>query len=265
MSSIAVIPARYASTRFRGKPLANQTGKYLIQHVYEQVAKARSIDDVIVATDDRRIVEAVESFGGRSVMTRKDHPSGTDRVAEVAAGLDCEIVLNVQGDEPEIEPEALDRLVALMRQSEHPMATLACSFDALRTQGIEADPGDPNCVKVVCDKGRAIYFSRSVVPYERDADAAYQGPWLHLGTYAYRREFLLKLASLQPTTLERVEALEQLRVLGHGYSIAVQVVERAALGIDTPADYAAFVKRYKGEERHAGTKARRHGRTEPRP
>ena len=244
MSCIAVIPARYESTRFPGKPLADRTGKYLIQHVYEQVAKVASVGDVIVATDDQRIMDAVHSFGGKSVMTRADHVSGTDRVAEVVGSLDCDYVLNVQGDEPEIEPEALESLVSLIQRGEHPMATLACSFGALRQQGIEADPSDPNCVKVVCDRGRAIYFSRSLVPFRRYEESSYGGPWLHLGTYAYRRDFLLRLAELEPTTLERVEALEQLRALGHGYSIAVQIVERAAAGIDTPDDYAAFVGRW---------------------
>jgi 3-deoxy-manno-octulosonate cytidylyltransferase (CMP-KDO synthetase) len=261
MNVAAVIPARYASTRFPGKPLANETGKYLIQHVYEQVSRARSIAQVIVATDDERIRRAVQSFGGRAVMTRADHPSGTDRVAEVAAGLDAEIIVNVQGDEPEIEPGNIDKLVRLLADdAEVVIGTLACSFPA------GADPRDPNAVKVVLDgRGRALYFSRALVPYPRDSGGAATvaqppsavcgtgvspvssgvgGPWLlHLGIYAYRRDFLLRLAKLPPTPLEQVEKLEQLRALENGYAIAIAVVERSAVGIDTPADYAAFVER----------------------
>ena len=240
-----MIPARYASTRFPGKPLARETGKFLIQHVYEQVAAAPGIERVIVATDDQRILEAVESFQGCCVMTRADHPSGTDRVAEVARSLECDIVVNVQGDEPEIEPEAIGKLISLLGDGAYPMATLACSFAALGRQGMVADPKDPDCVKVVCSRGRALYFSRGVVPFARHADAGYEGPYLHLGMYAYRREFLLTLAGLDPTPLVRLEGLEQLRVLEHGFAMAVGTVQRAAVGIDTPADYAAFVKRYK--------------------
>lgn len=243
MGGIAIIPARYASTRFPGKPLAKETGRFLIQHVCEQVACARRVDRVIVATDDRRIAEAVESFGGEWVMTRADHPSGTDRVAEVARTLDCEIVVNVQGDEPEIEPAAVDRLVAMVADGPHPMATLACPFAALKRCGVDADPGDPDCVKVAVASGRALYFSRSVIPFPRNDGPGDYAPLLHLGVYAYRRDFLLQLAAWEPTPLERVEGLEQLRVLEHGHTIAVGVVERAAIGIDTPADYAAFVKR----------------------
>lgn len=244
MSVIAVIPARYASTRFGGKVLAKQTGKYLIQHVFERVVQAPSIDRVIIATDDARVQEAARSFGADCEMTRPDHPSGTDRVAEVAQAIECDIVVNVQGDEPEIEPDAIETLISVLRGSDHPMATLACSFAALGRQGLSADPDDPNCVKVVCSGGRALYFSRSNVPYPRIDGVDEAGPYLHLGTYAYRREFLLKLAQLEPTPLERAEALEQLRVIEHGYTIAVAIVERASVGIDTPEDYAAFVKRY---------------------
>ena len=245
MTAIAVIPARYASTRFPGKPLAKQTGRFLIQHVCEQVARARLVERIIVATDDRRIADAVRSFGGEAVMTRADHPSGTDRVAEVAAGIDCDLVLNVQGDEPEIEPVSLDRLVALLAEDEAcPVATLACPF--ARIDG--ADPADPAAVKVVLDRrGRALCFSRSLIPYRQAGAMGPENaarPLLHLGVYAYRREFLLELAGLEPTSLERTERLEQLRVLEHGYPMAVAVVDRAAVGIDTPEDYAAFVKRW---------------------
>lgn len=242
MISVAVIPARYASTRLPGKPLLNRTGKLLIQHVYERVSQARRIRKVIIATDDRRIYQAVESFGGCAVMTREDHQSGTDRVAEVAAGLDADIVVNVQGDEPEIEPANIDKLVDLLADNRDcEMATLACPFPQ------NADPADPNAVKVVLDSaGRAIYFSRSPIPYPRDGKSLleHRGEFLlHIGIYAYRRNFLLQLASWPVGRLERIEKLEQLRVLERRCGIAVGVVDRAAIGIDTPADYEAFVNR----------------------
>jgi 3-deoxy-manno-octulosonate cytidylyltransferase (CMP-KDO synthetase) len=245
VKAVAIIPARYASTRFPGKPLANETGKYLIQHVCEQVARARSIAETIVATDDQRIAEAVQSFGGRAAMTRPEHPSGTDRVAEVAESLEADVIVNVQGDEPEIEPANIDKLVSLLADDPSvQMGTLACPFPA------GADPADPNAVKVVLDRrGRALYFSRSLIPYPQD----HAGPpgatgdpsrWLlHLGIYAYRRAFLLELAQLPPTPLEQRERLEQLRPLEHGHPLAVAIVEKATLGIDTPEDYAAFVQR----------------------
>ncbi len=245
MKTVAIIPARYASVRLPGKALLNRTGKYLVQHVYERVRRAASIDEVIVATDDRRIEAAVASFGGRAVMTRADHPSGTDRIAEVAAALDAEIIVNVQGDEPEIEPASIDRLVALIRDDAGvKMATLACPFPP------DANPADPNAVKVVIDgRGRALYFSRALVPYPHDDRGAFESPgdWLlHLGLYAYRRAFLLELAGLSPTPLEEREKLEQLRALEHSHAIAVAVVEQATVGIDTPEDYAAFVRRQRG-------------------
>ncbi len=242
MTSVAVIPARYASTRLPGKPLLNRTGKFLIQHVYEQVCRARRLSKVIIATDDRRIYEAVESFGGCAAMTSEAHQSGTDRVAEVAAGLCADIIVNVQGDEPEIEPGRIDRLVELLETGRDcDMATLACPFPE------EADPADPNAVKVVVDSdGRAIYFSRSPIPYPRDGKSLLEHRsefLLHIGIYAYRRDFLLRLASWPAGRLERIEKLEQLRVLERGVGIAVGVVERSAVGIDTPGDYEAFVKR----------------------
>lgn len=242
MQAVAIIPARYASTRFPGKPLAKETGKYLIQHVYEQVAQAKRVSAVIVATDDERIAEAVRSFGGRVAMTRSDHPSGTDRVAEVASGLTAEIIVNVQGDEPEIEPDCIDALVSLLAgDGDAAMATLACRFPS------DAEPTGPDAVKVVLDqRGRALYFSRSLVPYPRETGGRVDAPgdWLlHLGIYAYRRSFLLELAKLPPTPLEQREKLEQLRVLEHGHPIAVGLVKKASVGIDTPRDYAAFVRR----------------------
>lgn len=247
MTSMAVIPARFASTRFPGKPLVADTGKCLIQHVYERASRASEVDTVVVATDDERIVAAVNAFGGVAVMTRADHPSGTDRVAEVAARFQCDIIVNVQGDEPEIEPSHIDYLVTrLAEEKTASIATLACPFAVLSG----ADPRDPNTVKVVLDvHGQAIYFSRAMIPYPRThqtTGALHQpSPYLlHLGIYAYRRECLLKLAKLPPTGLERTEMLEQLRWMEHGYEIAVGIVDSASVGIDTPEDYAAFVQRY---------------------
>jgi 3-deoxy-manno-octulosonate cytidylyltransferase (CMP-KDO synthetase) len=242
MDVVAIIPARYGSTRFPGKPLACETGKYLIQHVYEQVTRARRVGRCIVATDDARIEAAVREFGGQVVMTRPDHPTGTDRIAEVVRGLpgaDDDIILNVQGDEPEIEPGYLDRLVErLWRGSaDCPIATLACPFPS------NVDPRDPNCVKVVVDSaGRALYFSRALIPYPRD-DGRRSEYLLHLGVYAYRRSFLLKLAAWKPGVLEQIEKLEQLRVLEGGIALAVEIVEGACVGIDTPQDYKEFVAR----------------------
>ncbi len=250
MDVVAIIPARYGSTRFPGKPLARQTGKFLIQHVYEQVRQARSIRRCLIATDDPRIEAAVREFGGEAAMTRPDHPSGTDRIAEVVrrlGGADDDIILNVQGDEPEIEPAYLDRLAQRLagEAADCPTATLACPFPP------EGDPGDPNCVKVVTNRaGRALYFSRALIPYPRDGDGggARERSLLHLGVYAYRREFLLRLASWEPGALEQVERLEQLRVLERGYAMAVEVVEHASIGIDTPQDYEQFVVRWRQRE-----------------
>lgn len=244
MEIVAVIPARYASTRLPGKPLLSETGRPLIQHVVEAARMARSLDRVIVATDDERIAEAVRQFGGEVRMTRADHPSGTDRIAEVAAGLpEAGIVVNLQGDEPEMSGEALDRVVDLLRRdSQAPMATLATP---IRDERVFLDP---SCVKVVCSaEGRALYFSRSPVPCHRDGlpeSGAVLGH-LHLGLYAYRRDFLLKLAALPPSPLEQSEKLEQLRVLEAGYPIAVGVVEEPSIGIDTPEDYRRFVERWR--------------------
>ena len=248
MKAVAVIPARFASTRFPGKPLAADTGKYLIQHVYERACQASSVDRVIVATDDERIRQAVESFGGEAVMTRADHESGTDRIGEVIAGVECDLVVNLQGDEPEIEPGHVDRLVALLAgDNESGIATLACPFAVLEG----ANPADPNAVKVVLDaRSRALYFSRAMIPHPRihkTTGALHQpAPYLlHLGIYAYRREVLLDLAGLAPTPLERTEKLEQLRWLEHGQRIVVALVDHAAVGVDSPDDYRAFVERHR--------------------
>jgi 3-deoxy-manno-octulosonate cytidylyltransferase (CMP-KDO synthetase) len=244
---VGVIPARFASTRLPGKPLLSDTGRPLIQHVIEAARRAKSLDRIIVATDDRRIAEAVASFGGEAVMTRTDHATGTDRVAEVAAQLrGARIIVNLQGDEPEVSGEALDRVVALLEgDPEAPMATLAT---AIRDEAIYRDPA---CVKVVCSaRGRALYFSRSPIPCHRDglpdpASSPRPIAYLHLGLYAYRREFLLSIGSLPPSPLEAAEKLEQLRVLDAGYPIAVGIVEEASVGIDTPEEYRRFVERWR--------------------
>jgi 3-deoxy-manno-octulosonate cytidylyltransferase (CMP-KDO synthetase) len=250
MQVVAIIPARFGSTRFPGKPLAKQTGKFLIQHVVEQVRAARRVDRCIVATDDQRIVEAVRSFGGEATMTRADHACGTDRIAEVVRGLDGtpdDIILNVQGDEPEIEPAQLDRLVErLAGDGACQVATLACPFPP------GADPRDPNCVKVVCSRqGLALYFSRALIPWLREPAATPDDhDWLlHLGVYAYRRAFLLDFSSWEASPLEQIEQLEQLRVLENGHEMAVTVVAHARAGIDTPADYELFVARHQARVR----------------
>jgi 3-deoxy-manno-octulosonate cytidylyltransferase (CMP-KDO synthetase) len=249
MKAVAVIPARFASTRFPGKPLAADTGQPLIQHVVQRAAGAKHIERVIVATDDQRIFDAVSAFGGEVVMTRSDHPSGTDRIAEVAATLDADLILNVQGDEPEIDPGHLDGLVELMAANpDAEVGTLACPFAVLAG----SDPRDPNAVKVVLDaRGHAIYFSRALIPHPRAFELGSPGlhqpaPYLlHVGVYAYRPAFLTSLAGLAPTALERTEQLEQLRWIEHGKRVVVRVVDSAAKGVDTPEDYQAFVERHK--------------------
>jgi 3-deoxy-manno-octulosonate cytidylyltransferase (CMP-KDO synthetase) len=248
MKTAIVIPARYASSRLPGKPLLRQTGKYLVQHVYERACQAKCAAAVVVATDDSRIVAAVEKFGGRVMLTRRDHPSGTDRVAEVAEKLDADVLINLQGDEPLIEPSSLDLLAELL--ANNPAAEVATLAVPLRG----ADQWQaPNCVKVVCDgAGRALYFSRSPIPFVRDGkpDFAARPPRFlqHLGLYAYRRAFLIRLASLPPAPLEQLEKLEQLRVLAHGHAIQVGVVEQAGLGVDTYEDYERFVMMYRRKE-----------------
>lgn len=249
MKTAIVIPARYGSRRLPGKPLLRQTGKYLVQHVYERACQASRASAVVVATDDPRIVAAVESFGGRVVLTRRDHPSGTDRVAEAARSLDADVIVNLQGDEPLIDPAALDLLPQLLeRNPETDVATLAVPVRSLDQWH------DPNCVKVVCDAaGRALYFSRAPIPFVRDGqpDLAAAPPQflLHLGLYAYRRPFLFGLAAQQPEPLEQLEKLEQLRVLALGRRIHVGVVEHSAAGVDTYEDYQRFVQQYRQEQR----------------
>jgi len=244
LAATVVIPARYASTRFPAKIIASDTGRPLVQHVVDQVRRCTRVREVIVAADDERIAAALRPFETKVVMTSASHQSGTDRIAEVARGLADEVIVNVQGDEPEIEPEVVDGLIERLEGPggrAFDMATAATAFAA------GADVNDPNLVKVVMGvDGRAIYFSRSPIPYRREAaaggNAAY---YLHLGIYAYRREFLLEFAGWRQTPLEVTEKLEQLRALEQGRLIWVMKVQRATHGIDTIEQYAQFVKRYK--------------------
>jgi 3-deoxy-manno-octulosonate cytidylyltransferase (CMP-KDO synthetase) len=240
LTATVVIPARFGSTRFPAKILAADTGKPLVQHVVDQVRQCTMVREVIVATDDDRIAHALRPFDTRCVMTSPQHQSGTDRVAEVARSLADEIVVNVQGDEPEIEPQTIDALIERLESSTDDMATAATAFPKA------ADPADPNLVKVVASlDGRAIYFSRLPIPYRRDSTGTDPPTYyLHLGIYAYRRDFLLKFASWAPTRLETIEKLEQLRALEHGRAIHVLNVPRATHGIDTAGQYADFVKRF---------------------
>jgi 3-deoxy-manno-octulosonate cytidylyltransferase (CMP-KDO synthetase) len=242
MNVLCVIPARYGSKRFPGKPLASDTGRPLIQHVYEAAAAASCVDTVLVATDDDRIRRAVEGFGGRCVMTSADHPCGTNRVAEaVAAFPDAAVVINLQGDEPDLDPALLDRLVEAMEADPSiEAATLAGPLP-------EEEWDDPGAVKVVLDgAGDALYFSRAPIPHARDGEASRRSPRLkHFGIYAYRAEALCDYARMAPSPLERTERLEQLRWLEAGRRMRVLVTDRQPGGVDTPDDYAAFVRRYR--------------------
>lgn len=243
MKIVVCIPARYDSTRFPGKVLAQETGKYLVQHTYEQACKARLPERIIIAADDERIVAAAQTFGAECVLTSASHQSGTDRIAEAVAALDTDIVINVQGDEPDIDPAHIDELAELLvNHPDAPMATLATPLR--QTKQIT----DPNIVKAIVDtKGKAIYFSRCPIPYDRgNAGLGPADQYLrHIGIYAYRKDFLLKLTALPQTPLEKLEKLEQLRVIENGYTILVGIVNDTSEGIDTPEQYAAFVGRYR--------------------
>ncbi len=240
MPAVVIIPARYGSTRFAAKILAAETGRPLVQHVVDQARKCKHVREVIVATDDQRIVDALSPFGTRCAMTSVDHKSGTDRIAEVARQLSDEIIVNVQGDEPEIEPEIIDALIERLEMTCDPMATAATPFPS------GADPSDPNLVKALIGlDGRAIYFSRSPIPFRREpASADNAGYFLHLGIYAFRRSFLAEFVSWPQTPAEKTEKLEQLRAVEHGRPIFVLKVNRATHGVDTAEQYAAFVRRY---------------------
>ncbi len=253
--AIGIIPARMQSSRLPGKMLLSETGKPLIQYSWEAATKAKSLGDVIIATDSEKIAAACEKFGAKVTLTG-DHPSGTDRIAEVVQSLklDAELIINIQGDEPELDSGCIDQLVDAMGKAPHiEMGTLATP---ITSQAMLLDNG---CVKVVCAAdGRGLYFSRHPIPFYRDGEPAdllptagedaqfVQTPWLlHLGIYAYRPEFLLALTQMPPSRLEQLEKLEQLRALEAGASILVEVVSHRSVGIDTAADYAAFIERMK--------------------
>jgi len=241
----AVIPARYGSTRFEGKPLADILGKPMIQYVYEGVRQSKLIDDVIVATDDQRILEAVKSFGGRAVITSPTHFTGTDRVAEVARKLKSEIIVNVQGDEPLISGSFIDKAIRPLVANDHlQMSTLMTRIKEVR------DWLNPHIVKVVVDqKNLALYFSRSPIPFPRDLQIGRlesnpfgtsrplpKRVFKHIGVYVFRRRFLLHFTKMKPTPLEKLEKLEQLRALENGYPIKVTPFDYEPLAVDTPED-----------------------------
>jgi len=253
MKVIVCIPARYESTRFANKVLARDTGKFLIQHTYEQACKAELPDSVLIATDHSAVLEAAKSFGAECIMTSPDCASGTDRIAQAVLKIqNSDIIVNLQADEPEIDPANIDTVAQLLIDNpEAPMATLAAEFQS------EKQISDPNIVKVVVtsDEGRAtsdgpsraIYFSRSVIPYDRNAGGvgSVDQYLRHLGIYAYRKDFLLEFTKLPQGRLEQIEKLEQLRAIENGYAILVAKVKHTCDGIDTPQQYAEFVKRYK--------------------
>jgi 3-deoxy-manno-octulosonate cytidylyltransferase (CMP-KDO synthetase) len=232
---LGVIPARYASSRFPGKALARIDSRTIIEHVYERVSMARYLGTVLIATDDERILEEARRFGARAVMTRADHASGTDRVAEVASAFeDAELVVNIQGDEPLIDPNAIDAAVLpLLDEPSIPMGTLKKRIE------IPREIADPNVVKVVTNRfENAVYFSRAAIPFGRDAaqDTRPVAYYKHVGLYVYRRDFLLRYPDLPVGPLERTEKLEQLRALENGFTIRVVETDYESMGVDTPAD-----------------------------
>lgn len=248
----AIIPARLGSTRLPQKPLLDATGTPLIQHVYEAVKSCGLIDEIIVATDHADIMTCVETFGGRAIMTSSDHATGTDRIWEAAQALNIkpdDIIINVQGDEPEINPDDITTLIKAQQTSGAFMSTLAC-----KTSNITDHPNtlidDPNAVKVVLTKpktsdfAKALYFSRATIPYPRNKTS--HPSYLHIGLYAFTGHSLKTFCNLPKSELEICESLEQLRALENGFDICVAKVSHANSGIDTPQDYAAFVKRYMG-------------------
>lgn len=243
--ALGVIPARYASTRLAGKPLLNETGRPLVVHTLERALEAEKVSRVVVATDDPRILEAVQDRGAMAVMTSPDHTSGTDRVAEVAASAPEEIILNLQGDEPEVDPALLDALVdAMENRPGADWITASVPFQDVR----EAE--SPDAVKVVVDsEGNALYFSRSRIPYPHGEHGAPRvSPRLHVGLYAFRREALLRFTRLRPSALERTEGLEQLRAIENGMTVHVVQWPKGHVGIDTLDDYKRFVKRFREGE-----------------
>lgn len=240
MNCVIVIPSRFASTRLPGKPLLNRTGKFLVQHVFEQACKSKRASNIIIATDDISIKRACVSFGAPVQMTSLDHASGTDRVAEVASRTEGDIFLNLQGDEPMVSPESIDLLFDLLvNNPDVPMATLATPLKSME------EYQSTSVVKVVRDDlQRALYFSRSPIPHIRDSNPDFNDNihyLRHIGLYSYRREFLLSLGKIPVHPLEHLEKLEQLRVIGSGFKLLVGITQDPGIGVDTPEDYDAFV------------------------
>lgn len=243
MEAIVVIPARLQSSRFPEKVLAKRTGKYLIQHVYEQASKASTIDDIIIAADSEKIANACREFGAKVCLTPQELSSGTERIAYLVSNgtVGADIIVNLQADEPMMPPENIDLLVKLLEASDDvPVATLATAFSSIE------EINDPSNVKVVFDKfGFAMYFSRAIIPYPRDGFSSLPTGfryYLHLGLYAYRQDFLLMLPKLPPSPLEQTEKLEQLRILWNGFKIKVGLTDKRSFGVDTPEDYERFVR-----------------------
>jgi len=239
MEAIGVIPARYASTRFEGKVLADLDGKPVIQHVYERAKQAKLLDDLVVACDDERVKKAVLKFGGKAVLTSPDQPTGTDRLTEVVNPIDVKIVVNIQGDEPFIKSTMIDSIV--LELSSNPKIGMATIIKRIEE---EKELDDPNVVKVVVDReGYALYFSRSCIPFVRDRDSFLKNVmtksvtfYKHVGLYGYTKDFLFTFKNLPKTNLEESEKLEQLRAIEHGYRIKTIVTKFDTVGIDTPED-----------------------------
>jgi len=238
---IVVIPARYKSTRFPGKPLAEIQGKPLIYWVYNQAKKIQNVDDVFIATDDERIKETVENFGGKSVMTSERHATGTDRIAEAVEKMDADIIVNIQGDEPLFNSQSVEKAVNVLLNDKDQNISMTTLMTKIQNK---EQYDDPNTVKVVTDKsGFALYFSRSLIPFPREKGIT--NVYKHIGIYGYRKNFLLKYTSMEQTPLEKTESLEQLRIIENGYKIKLIETKRESLSIDTPEDLELLKKQFK--------------------
>ena len=258
MKLAIIIPARFASTRFEGKPLVHICGRPMIQHVYEKAKMADLADLVIVATDDERIIETVRSFDGTAFMTSPSHETGTDRIVEVTKNIDCQWIINLQGDEPLIEPKVIDLLARKMLES--PWENM---FSLMRPVSETTEFLNPNMVKVVTDHmGYALYFSRASIPYPKGKSlqisdssqtpdieqVALENAFIHCGIYGYRKDFLLSIPEMKPSFLERIEGLEQLRILSNGYKIKMVETEYRSIGVDTPDDIGLVEELMKPEQ-----------------
>jgi len=245
LSVVGVIPARYGSSRLPGKPLVDLQGKPLLYHVFQRCLKARSLSRVLIATDDDRIHKAAREFGAEVVMTGREHRSGTDRIAEAVQDIDADLVINIQGDEPLIDFRAIDQVVQLLKEDDAAdMVTLKAPIFS------EEDLLNPNVVKVVTDeRGYALYFSRAPIPFHRAKPQSFDDCYRHIGLYAYRRGFLMQFTKWTPSTLERMEDLEQLRALEHGARIKVGLTGASVFGIDTPEDLERIRKMMEGNSK----------------